>query len=172
MKIAPMVAPTSAASAAEHGAEQDAAGDREIDAARKRERDHRDIERDVARQRGELVRGDERVERRVMAHQRLERELPVPADRNHDRPTTTTERRRAARAAAARAAERPAPSAGDGGPLSTVMVDCGHDPGGSTFGGRHGGRERADLSGPLPAEGPFHRLLTPSRACASAAASH
>ena len=47
---APMVAPTERGGAAEDGAEQDAA-DREEHGARDRERDHRDVDRDIGRDR-------------------------------------------------------------------------------------------------------------------------
>ena len=83
MQIAPVVAPTSAAAPAENGAEQDAADDREVESDRHRERDRHDIQRDVGGYRLELVHRDERAQCLMMAGHLLEREVPMPAERNH-----------------------------------------------------------------------------------------
>ena len=80
---------------AEDGAEQDSADHREIEPDRHRQRDHHDIERDIGRHRGHLVPRDEVPQGLVVAGQRLERQLPVPAhgddharhDHDHDQRT-------------------------------------------------------------------------------------
>ena len=78
--MAPASAPTSAAMAADDGPEQEAAGHGQDRAARQRKADHRDIERDIAGDRGDAVIVDELIDRGAIADQRFERDVAVQAE--------------------------------------------------------------------------------------------
>ena len=64
---------------ADDRAEQDAARDREQDRARHRKRDRGDVDRREDGERGDEMAGDEGLEEYAMAHQCLQRHVPVPA---------------------------------------------------------------------------------------------